>query len=424
VMQGVLEDVGIKLARAPRQVLTSLLYRRAMLRMRGLGHREHASEEIAPDVKRKIDACWSVVTGLSLVDPIRAQDFQARHLLYSLKAGEPFRLTRALSLEVGYATLRGASAEARSEEVIRNAEALAEKVNTPHARGFVAGMRAARAYLLARWPESAEQADLALRIFRGECTNVAWEIATTLRFSLLSLFYAGDLEELCRRAPQYYADALQRGDRHARYSAASGSAITAWLAQGESRAAEQILDDIEEVLSSSYFALPHLRVIQARNFVDFYARRGDRALARYQDVWPDIERSMLLRVQVVRITAYADRAMAALASRDDACLALAEKDAKRLQKERSAFALVMARLIQACVHERRGDVAAAIEGFDGAESGFSALSMPLYQQACAHRGGTLQGGDQGTATTKEATATLQTHGIKDPPSMLATLIPA
>ena len=42
-----------------------------------------------------------MTTGLALVDSIRAADFNTRHLLLALEAGEPYRIARALALEAG-----------------------------------------------------------------------------------------------------------------------------------------------------------------------------------------------------------------------------------------------------------------------------------------------------------------------------------
>ena len=40
---------------------------------------------------------------LGIVDNIRGADFQGRHLLLALNAGEPYRIARALCMEVGTA---------------------------------------------------------------------------------------------------------------------------------------------------------------------------------------------------------------------------------------------------------------------------------------------------------------------------------
>jgi eukaryotic-like serine/threonine-protein kinase len=99
---GVLARVGMRLAATPRRALASLVLHRAWLRLRGLGFRERAVGAVPVGEVLKIDTCWSVAEGLGLVDTIRGADFQARHLLLALRAGEPLRVARALAMEIPY----------------------------------------------------------------------------------------------------------------------------------------------------------------------------------------------------------------------------------------------------------------------------------------------------------------------------------
>ena len=86
-------------ARAARRRWRRWSVRRAQLRWRGLDFVERAEDRVGADDLLRIDTCWSVVTGLMMVDNIRAADFQTRHLLLALDAGEPFRIARALAIE-------------------------------------------------------------------------------------------------------------------------------------------------------------------------------------------------------------------------------------------------------------------------------------------------------------------------------------
>src|SRR6185437_6328872 len=98
---------GMKLAETPQAALLSLFIRRATIRLRGLQFRARSESAIGKEELTRIDACWSVSVGLSLVDPIRAKDFQTRYLLLALRAGDPSRVARAMALEVGYSATSG-----------------------------------------------------------------------------------------------------------------------------------------------------------------------------------------------------------------------------------------------------------------------------------------------------------------------------
>jgi len=107
VLETVLNHVRMRLAPTPQRALASLLWNRARLRARGLGFVERKAEELSEAQLLKIDACWSVGVGLSLVDIIRGADFQTRHVILALDGGEPYRVARALAMEAGSVSAPG-----------------------------------------------------------------------------------------------------------------------------------------------------------------------------------------------------------------------------------------------------------------------------------------------------------------------------
>src|SRR5262249_57624831 len=102
-----IETIGMRLAATPRRALLSLVARRAYVRLRGLGFQERDARDVPAEELLRIDTCWSVSVGLAYVDTFRAADFQARHLLLALRAGEPYRVARALAMEGGYSSTGG-----------------------------------------------------------------------------------------------------------------------------------------------------------------------------------------------------------------------------------------------------------------------------------------------------------------------------
>jgi serine/threonine protein kinase len=88
-IQAVLAAVGMKLPATPRAALASLLWRRGLVRARGLAFKERSAALITADELQRVDICGAIATGLSIVDTIRGSDFHARELLFALRAGEP-----------------------------------------------------------------------------------------------------------------------------------------------------------------------------------------------------------------------------------------------------------------------------------------------------------------------------------------------
>ena len=208
-LRPVLSAAGTKLAKKPWQALLSLLVRRAQLRVRGLGFRERRPEEVPPGDLQRIDICWSVVVGLSTVDPIRGADFQTRNLLLALRAGEPFRVGRALAVEAGFLASAGSAGRRRATQILERADHLAHRVDQPYARGMVEVARGTVAYFAEDWKTAHQLCTRAEAIFREHCTGVAWEIDTSSAFSLWSLTRMGAIAELKRLCPGLLNEALQ-----------------------------------------------------------------------------------------------------------------------------------------------------------------------------------------------------------------------
>ena len=99
LIKSVLAAVGFKLPAGPRRALFSLLLKRLQIKLRGLNFTERDASQIPEADLVRIDTCWAVAAGLGAVDIIRGADFHCRHLLLALKAGEPYRVARAMSFE-------------------------------------------------------------------------------------------------------------------------------------------------------------------------------------------------------------------------------------------------------------------------------------------------------------------------------------
>src|SRR5262249_61537786 len=156
-----------------------------------------------------------VAVGLGMVDPIRGADFQARGLLLALRSGEPVRVARSLSVEVGFLASQGSRSMARTRALLEKTEALARDSGDPHlvavamyAAGFVG-------YFGGRFPEAAERLRLAETRFREHVATRGWELDTLQIFRLLALRHVGAFAELNQSLDEYARDAARRGDRYA-----------------------------------------------------------------------------------------------------------------------------------------------------------------------------------------------------------------
>ena len=431
VLSTVLDAVGMRLPTRTAGALAALLFRRAQARLRGLRFRERDASQISEETLRRIDICWSAAVGLT-PDPIRAAHFQARHLLLALEAGEPYRVARALAMEVGYTATAGAKARRRVDYLIGEAHALAARVGHPHAMGLSTGMAGMAEYMRGGWKRGFSLLDEGEAMLRDRCVNVFWELDMVQLFAIECLAYMGEIAEVCWRVPLRLREAEERGDLFALSMLTSGIQNTCWLAPGGVDRARREADLALERWSRDGFHVPHLLNLYAQVQIDLYVGDGAGAMRRVVERWPALSSSLLTRVQFARVTAHHLRARAALAamrslpagaSERKALARLADKDAGAMAGEGVPYASAFATLIRAALAADRGDGAQALALCDAAASGFDAADMALYAAVARRRRGALVGGDEGAAARGAADAFMMAQKIVAPSRMADVLAP-
>ena len=343
VLRKVLDRIGMKLPSSPRRALLSFLLRRIQLRLRGLSFEERAATEIPPEDLIRIDACWSVSTGLSLIDTIRGRDFQTRHMLLALKAGEPYRIARAMANEAGYtAYLGGWPARHRTQKLVDQAMSLAERTKNPHAIGLAYVNAGIGAYMEGRWEAGWELAQRCESIFRNQCTGVAWELDTAHVYSLRALVFLGRLRELSDRLPGLLKEATERADLYAETSLRARHGYVTHLMADEPDRARTDLRRAADQWSHQSFYLQHYFQLIGDTEISLYDGRNAAASEGIFGGWHDLKRSLLLHTQVFRIESYHLRGRCAIAAavpsrltaaRRNRLLRMARKDARRIKRE-------------------------------------------------------------------------------------------
>jgi eukaryotic-like serine/threonine-protein kinase len=430
MLRVVLKTIGMKLAETPQRVLISLLTRRAMIWLRGLRYSERNESELSPETLIRIDTCWSVALGLGIVDSARGADFQARHLLLALKAGEPFRIARALSLEAGYSSASGKRGRQRTQKLLDMATALAERVNHPYAIGIAVGMAGIVAFYQGHWKKSHELCDRAESILRENCTGVTWELDNLHFFSFMSSMYMGELNEMFRRLPVLIKDAQERGDLYAEVFFRIRCSYFQYLAADEPERAEQEIRQAMERWSQKGFHNQKYSELLGRCQIALYSDFGKSPVAwnLINQFWPLFTRSLLIRVQAVLIESLNLHARCALAaalaaSDPNNLLHIAEDDARRIEREDLDWGKAHAQHIRAGIATIRGDKKRALELLDVSQKGFTATDMALFVVIGNRRRGELIGGNDGQALIEAADAWMATQQIKNPDRLAAMLTP-
>jgi len=424
----VVDEVGLRLPRSQRMALWSVAWRRLWIRVRGLRFRERRQEEIADATLKQLDVCWSTSSGLSFVDPMLGKAYQMRHLLDALASGEPFRISLAFSLEMGYLALAGGKTRDQVERLYRRNLALAERVGHPHAIGMCYAVGGLSSFLSGQWREAVERVLVGEQILRDKCIGVRWELGLAKVYHLSSLLYLGEMDQLTKLVPLLLRDAEERGDQYAANGLRAWHPNMAWLAmdapdEARKQALAGALKSARDV-----FHLHHYYELLTHAQIDLYRGAGPDAWQRVSERWRALEGSMLLRIQSVRIQSAFVRARCALAAaaagtdRDnllgDAC-----RTARRIEREKMMWGDPMAKLVRAGAAALRGQSELADEMLCAAIAGFDAADMSLLATVARRQRGRLLGGDSGGAMVAAADSWMEERLIKAPARMADMFAP-
>lgn len=389
VTRVVLAAVGLRLARRPWASIGWLLWHRARLRLRGIGFVERRVDEIDPAHLLRLDTCWSVTAGLGMVDVVRAAEFSARHLRLALEAGEPCRVARALAVEAMFISSRGLSRGRRALILVDAAREVAERTGDPHAAADASTAAGMAAVMFGRWREGRHHGLLALDLLRDRCVAATWELNTARMLVLWSLMYLGELRELAQRLPVLLAESLERGNLALAVELRTRSNMH-WLAADDPDEGERQMQAGMAGWSQRGFHRQHYGGMIAAVQTALYRGDADTAWARVAADWPQLQRTHLVRTQVIRIEAWFLRgrcalAMAAASGRGRGYLAIARTDAARIAGERTAWSRPLAHLLTAGVARQEGNEDAARRHLSSAVDGFDGAGMGLYAAVARRR---------------------------------------
>ncbi|MBX3225257.1 MAG: AAA family ATPase [Labilithrix sp.] len=423
----VLESVGTKAPRTRAAAAASLAWGRARLGVRGLSYVLRAEGEITPELLRRADAFSAAAGALAMVDTLRGADFQTRHLLAALDAGEPRRLARAVALEASFSASAGTRARARTASLLDLADRISSELAEPPARVWPLNARGIASFLEGRWADARDHLETADTILRTECSGagMAFASANANLYCLGALIHLGALAEIERRLPALLDDAMLRGDRYALTQMRGGVASYSCLAHGdldgarrEARAATEsrvaALDDGTHIA--------HFYDLLAQVQIDLYAGDARAAHTRADDGFRALRRAMLLRVQFVRVKMTELRARAALARSLDTksaradLLAAFDRDVSALLEEGAPWATALAELALASREAAYGSPDEATRRFERAAATADRAGMKLHAAIARHRAG-------GEARA-QASTWLRGQGVSAPERFVATLSPS
>jgi tetratricopeptide (TPR) repeat protein len=427
VIRTVLRAVGIRLPPGPRLAFGSLIARRVRLRWRGFAFVARKPEAVAAQELLRLDTCWSVAVGLALVDMIRSADFHARHLQLALDSGVLDRITRAMALEAMIQSGAGGSRRQYVVECLARAETVAAASGCEYGYALCALARGVAALAVGDWRGAHEHCERALAMLRGQHVAATWERNCACVFSLGALLYQGQLRRVSELLPSLLAMARDRGDLYFETELRTRMNLV-WLAADRPEEGLREADEAMHRWSHAGFHRQHYNHALARIQTELYCGRAMAAWETVSDNWAAIERTQLLRMQVIRVEAWYLRARAALlvaATGTDTrrFLTIARQSTMRIARENMPWSKPIASLLTGAIAHVEDRPHTAIEHLVAALQGFEHADMKLYAAVAVRCLGQLTRRFPAEQDQRDADEWMATQGVVNPSRMTQLIAP-
>jgi hypothetical protein len=424
-LRGVLNKVGMRLPLTAMGALTALGWWRFQLALRPVRPRLRRKTEIPARKLRQLDACWSTVAGLSVVDPLRAAAFVVRHLYLALDAGEPERVLRGLAAYTGHVAIGGSRSRRAAGKVLEQLRVVAKDVEGQYPRAMLSLASGIIAHLEGRWDEAWQFADDAEQLFKNaEQQDVAWELDTAQTFAMWARMYAGRWRELAERQPDLRRGAIERDDLFGRLNFGARMATCVLLAADRPHEARKVIDDDESVAVAGAFHVQHHNLLLARVMIELYEGRSTAAWEAIADGWRRYKHSLLTYVEQVRVDFLHMHGTAALAAaretKSPQQLDVIEQIIRRLRREQVPWAQAIGTLFEAALSLLRSEQQAAIDKLSTAASQFESAQMWLLAAAARWRLSQLT---NDSASKDAALTRFQAEGILEPERVVNMFLP-
>jgi hypothetical protein len=425
----ILEQVGLRIPATPALSVASLLVQRARLKLRGLGFREKASVPL--EELQRIDVCWVLGQGMGGVDVIRGADFGARHLWLSLRAGDPYRIARALAWEAVLSTIEGGPAgQARAAAISGQSMDLAKRIGHTHALAWATAAEAVFRFCTGSWQAARDASAGAMTLFREHGADVGWEVGSLEMWWLLpAMRWLGDYAPIVRRAASCAKEAAERGDLYTATGVRTHVLPHVHLmADRPDDALREGRDAIAELSRDGWFT-QHWCYTITRAHAALYAMRLGQALDGLEADAKRMERSLQMRLQTMRVHLLDVRARASVAAaredraRRESLVTQADRCASRLEGEGLAWARALGVAARGGVASVRGDAGRARASYAEAVRSFEELGMRVHAIAAKAKLAAVEGGDGASAVRAECFAEIGRRGVKDPERYAEMLVP-
>ncbi|MBI4853013.1 MAG: protein kinase [Acidobacteria bacterium] len=439
LLNQVLKKIGMQLHTNQFQTILSIIVGCIKVWLRGTNYQKRDEANISPETLIPLDICWTVVDSLSSINALKALEFQTKHMLLALEAGEPYRLVRALTFQSLFFSILGKWTKAYAAKMSSKALELAKEVNKPELLAMVTFIKGSNAYLHGDWKEAWRLFNIAEKITLKECRGENYAFAlrgidNSIVFSLRALLYLGGINEIMSRLPALLKNAEDRNNLFVLTNLKSFISYMQYLVMDEPERAYQELDETNDLWAKKGFYTQQYWRIIAQGEIGLYLGKGLDTWEKIQEKWATLKQSMLLNNSNILIEAlHLQSRVALIASKEvsnpKTFLKIAKKNAKRILQQKTLYGDAWAELILAGVASREGDSQNSINYLTLAEKKFEKANMSLYLAATRRRRAEILEKLKGRSVETNLLITesdnwMYSHQIKNPISITEMLVPA
>jgi tetratricopeptide (TPR) repeat protein len=423
----VLRAIGMRLPTTRFQTLASLVYYGLRLRLRGLGFRERAPDEISAAAQTRIDTCLYMAGALGFVDTIVGFVFQTRALLLALASGDRERSARSLAMYAAYSATGGAPQWRRTERLLGRMHALSEQSASKTVRVFVTGMTGVVFLCNGRFREAADQVEQTLAVLEDGSTGL--ERFTSRLWMIEALGFLGRFKELRRWHAEGLRDALIQQNVYAAVHLRVGTSSLPWLLEDRPEFAEAQMQEAMGEWSQQGFHLEHFYALISRVTIRLYVGDPERGHTFAADLLSASRRSLLWRVQLVRFRALYAHGGAALSMLErklgdrERLLGEVRRDARAIEREHTAWMQPFAQVLRAGLALHQGERAETLSLLEAAARGYAANDMLAYAAAARDRAARLRGDASRAAEVAGIAELLRAEEVVAPERVIAMLLP-
>ncbi|MFM9960392.1 MAG: protein kinase domain-containing protein [Planctomycetaceae bacterium] len=423
-----LTSVGLTMPRSAAATVGSLLWHRGRLWWRGLSYQLRPESDVPPRLLQQVDLAWAGAAGMSMFDILSGSRLSSVTLLLALEAGEPHRLVRALCWEAVQRINAGGRDIPVGDRMIGMAREIAQTMHDPYSTTMVPFATGIGEFMKGRWAESIQTLDQAAATFSKSCRGVHWELGTARLFSLYGMFWSGRIAEHRRRSTELHAAAVSHGDFYAELSLGTYDLPFQRLVVDAPDEAARVLDNYAGRLQLGRYSLQDLFVMLQRNYLGLYCGQPEVAWQVISSSWKELQRSLLLMGEHIRMACWEARARAAIACvaegiASDRSRREARRAIHKIEREHLPRFACLPPAFRAGLAAADGDKSQADRRLREAIELASQSSMVIYLHPARWQLGRLIGGREGAELTGSAEHWMQQEGIRHPARFSAMMIP-